>query len=637
MQQEGIQGSSHDESQLLQLGTASAVAKSFQPRPGNPHSVNFAASSGTAAGHPWPEDAMNSTSPVVTSAATASPPGVAVAAKSSLAPARPESRRLAARAGSEAGPGGDAHAELADPGGSRASVVTGLASMGHPSIQGHEGPGPRHLAPAEILANWKQGVRHAVPLHMSIGVMPAVAALVILIMFISGTAFTDFLHRAVAGDAPTSTTGAEISTEERILQAARDKENSAETRRLRAGAWVALALMFIQVAGGMLSNSVGLIALSLHLVSDASANIMSIWATELLHKGPTIQCSFGLQQAGALGIFLMTLLVWVMAMVLMVQAMQRFLDLEPISGLTMVVVASTGLGLRLLLTAALGGLRADLTELLRTGAGTGSGASAKPLPVGNNSPQGRRVAPPPLRSPASPAAAPPSVEELPGMRQDRGSRPSSRDSGRGVPRPLRTSSRQCSPRRSSRFGLPNSAQQLRGGGAQATSGSIFWDVFLGLLLVGVGLLVWLQPLDAGTTAHGTSRWCYADPLMALICISRIVLASRSAVRESLMQLLMACPRNVNLVAFHQALQQVEGVVSLHDHHAWQLGGSRMCSAHIVVASVDDCSRVLRECTKIAQLDHSFDKVTFQVEVAGAFDTSAEQLRLSSTTCHDTSG
>jgi len=151
----------------------------------------------------------------------------------------------------------------------------------------------------------------------------------------------------------------------------------------------------------------------------------------------------------------------------------------------------------------------------------------------------------------------------------------------------------------------------------------------------VGVTVWQAPFGVGFSASGVSHWCYADAVLAFFGGACALQSTLGATREALLQLLMACPRHLNLMALKRSVSEVPGVDSLHDLHVWQIGRSRSCSAHLVIRDVNESVQILRACTAIAKSEHGLDEVTFQIEIADNFDTENDRLRLSSITCHDT--
>jgi len=176
---------------------------------------------------------------------------------------------------------------------------------------------------------------------------------------------------------------------------------------------------------------------------------------------------------------------------------------------------------------------------------------------------------------------------------------------------------------------------LRGHGAGSEGAAERFARRAPLAVALLGLLLQAFPEALGRTG-GIPRWAYADPALALaIAAATASLSSRRALREALLQILMACPGGLDLASLRSGLLAVEGVVSVHDLHVWQTGPLRMCSAHVVVRHDGDWQEALVQCTALARDPHGIDKVTFQVEVQEVFDRASHNLRLSTTSCHDT--
>eukprot|EP00932_Pfiesteria_piscicida_P017931 SRR837773.4807.p1 GENE.SRR837773.4807~~SRR837773.4807.p1 ORF type:complete len:395 (-),score=66.43 SRR837773.4807:9-1088(-) len=339
-----------------------------------------------------------------------------------------------------------------------------------------------------------------------------------------------------------------------------------EVWRLRLSAWSACALLAIQVAGGVWANSAALFAQTLQLVSEANEGVMAICALELMSKRATAECTFGLQQAGALGTFLTILLIWLLGMVLLVQDMHRFIHLEVVDGAMVMVFAAAGLFFHLLVERIVGSHRVDL----------GATLSARDSHIGASrsatSPSGDRGVPTTALSQLAAHSPVPGRPPLPG--------PRGRDLDGGGPPPSR----------SIRFS--DGAEEERhidprvAGGRQAGF-SVATDILFTLLVMAAGGLSWWQPFASFEPVSGVSRWCYADLFVAVLVTGRTIMSTTGAMNEALMQLLMACPRHFNLNTFQKSMRQLEGVVSLHDLHVWQLGRTRLCTAHLVVSDSSD--------------------------------------------------
>lgn len=76
---------------------------------------------------------------------------------------------------------------------------------------------------------------------------------------------------------------------------------------------------------------------------------------------------------------------------------------------------------------------------------------------------------------------------------------------------------------------------------------------------------------------------WIDPLLSLIIAGMILWSSAGIVRETLHILLEGTPRNLNLADVRAAMEQVEGVINVHDLHVWSLGSqSHALSSHVQV-------------------------------------------------------
>lgn len=79
-------------------------------------------------------------------------------------------------------------------------------------------------------------------------------------------------------------------------------------------------------------------------------------------------------------------------------------------------------------------------------------------------------------------------------------------------------------------------------------------------------------------------WTIADPILAIGIAALIIISAIRLVREAVDVLLEASPGHVNLDELRAAMQQVPGVVGVHDLHVWTITSGRYAlSCHVVVA------------------------------------------------------
>ena len=79
---------------------------------------------------------------------------------------------------------------------------------------------------------------------------------------------------------------------------------------------------------------------------------------------------------------------------------------------------------------------------------------------------------------------------------------------------------------------------------------------------------------------------WIDPVLSIVIAALILWSSIDIVRETLNILLEGTPRGLSLAEIRSGMQQVEGVVNVHDLHVWCLG-SQSCAlaCHVTIADI----------------------------------------------------
>ncbi len=79
---------------------------------------------------------------------------------------------------------------------------------------------------------------------------------------------------------------------------------------------------------------------------------------------------------------------------------------------------------------------------------------------------------------------------------------------------------------------------------------------------------------------------WIDPALSLVIATLILWSSIGIVRETLNILLEGTPRGVTLAAIRAGMEEVEGVVNVHDLHVWCLGSqSSAMACHVTIADI----------------------------------------------------
>jgi len=113
------------------------------------------------------------------------------------------------------------------------------------------------------------------------------------------------------------------------------------------------------------------------------------------------------------------------------------------------------------------------------------------------------------------------------------------------------------------------------------------------------------------TATGALR---ADPIASAIIGLLIIPRTWKLLREAIDILLEGTPKDVDLAEVRRHILEADGVLDVHDLHAWTItSGSNLVSAHVVIGSATDPARVLDELATCLSEDFDIEHSTFQME------------------------
>ncbi len=111
----------------------------------------------------------------------------------------------------------------------------------------------------------------------------------------------------------------------------------------------------------------------------------------------------------------------------------------------------------------------------------------------------------------------------------------------------------------------------------------------------------------------------ADPLISLAIGGFIIWSSWDVLTESLNILLEATPKHLDVLELIDAIKSMNGVVAVHDLHAWTItSGMVAVSCHVVVSeqTVKSGQQVLKAVVTILRQDFAIAHTTIQIEVDG---------------------
>ncbi len=109
-------------------------------------------------------------------------------------------------------------------------------------------------------------------------------------------------------------------------------------------------------------------------------------------------------------------------------------------------------------------------------------------------------------------------------------------------------------------------------------------------------------------------WSWADPLIGALIGLWILPRTWRLGRRAVRILLQAAPEGFDLDALARGLEDIDGVVDVHDLHVWTLTSEmEAASAHLVVTDGTDSHGVLDQARHLLAEDHGIEHGTFQVE------------------------
>lgn len=122
----------------------------------------------------------------------------------------------------------------------------------------------------------------------------------------------------------------------------------------------------------------------------------------------------------------------------------------------------------------------------------------------------------------------------------------------------------------------------------------------------------------------TTRWPYADTVVAVLVALWVLPRAVSLARSALHILSESSPKHVDVDELRSALAAVDGVTEVHDLHVWTLvPGRDMATAHL---TTDGRSGVLDEARAVLSA-RGLDHATVQVEPPGSAPDCPEQTDL----------
>lgn len=120
-----------------------------------------------------------------------------------------------------------------------------------------------------------------------------------------------------------------------------------EKKKLTLSLSITLCVMFVELIGGFLTNSIALLSDAGHMFTHSFAITISLVAIIIAKKPPCHHRTFGLYRTEVLAAFINGLFLLIVAAVIIFEAAQRIIQPKEVLGFQMLIIAFIGLGVNL--------------------------------------------------------------------------------------------------------------------------------------------------------------------------------------------------------------------------------------------------------------------------------------------------
>jgi cobalt-zinc-cadmium efflux system protein len=141
---------------------------------------------------------------------------------------------------------------------------------------------------------------------------------------------------------------------------------SSDQRLLGIGLLLIVGFMVAEIAVGLATHSLTLLADAGHMLTDAGALALSIWAIRLALRPTSASWTFGFKRAEILSAAANGATLLVISIVIATEAVNRLIHPQPVIGTAMIIVAAVGVVVNIVATVAVS--RANQASLNITGA-----------------------------------------------------------------------------------------------------------------------------------------------------------------------------------------------------------------------------------------------------------------------------
>lgn len=128
------------------------------------------------------------------------------------------------------------------------------------------------------------------------------------------------------------------------------------------------------------------------------------------------------------------------------------------------------------------------------------------------------------------------------------------------------------------------------------------------------LLGSVAALIAGLVIQSTG-WMLIDPLLSIFVCFLVLRSTIEVLKESYHFLMEGVPHHIDYVQVGRDLQAIDGVLSVHDLHVWEMSpGHPALIGHVEIRDLQDWPITMEKINAMLREKHEIDHVTLQPEM-----------------------
>lgn len=128
-----------------------------------------------------------------------------------------------------------------------------------------------------------------------------------------------------------------------------DVNNKVITKLMKVSIFCTV-FMIIEFVGGWVSGSLAIMTDAAHLLSDLSGFVISMFSLYIAMRPANFKLTYGYHRAEVIGALSSILIIWCLTVWLIIEAIKRLLNPQPINGLIMLCIALLGLTFNLIMS-----------------------------------------------------------------------------------------------------------------------------------------------------------------------------------------------------------------------------------------------------------------------------------------------